>query len=65
MALFERKSIVDANGKETVAYSGIFSRSTMTTKGNTTCIETRDVFNFKSNEVCVVTPSTVINNGKR
>ncbi|MDH3998540.1 MAG: hypothetical protein OET90_06835 [Desulfuromonadales bacterium] len=64
MAIFEEKSVVDANGKKTSVKGGIFSRVEMNSKGNTTCLGKRDVFNIKSEETCVVTPSTVVNNGK-
>lgn len=62
MALFETKKVVDGNGRETVEKAGPFSKATITSQGNTTCISKGDIFGVTERETCVTTPSMTINN---
>lgn len=63
MALLKTCRVVDANGKETVRTSGLFSNVEMKSEGNTTCIKKTDVFNIHEENTCVVTPNTIVKNG--
>ncbi len=65
MALFETKKVIDANGRETVEQAGLFSKVTMNSNGNTTCLTKEDIFGIHKKETCVTTPNTVVNNGNR
>lgn len=62
MALFEKKTIIDANGKSTTRSAGPLSKVSMSSAGNVTCIEKSDIFGISKNETCVTTPNTIVNN---
>lgn len=64
MALFEKKTVIDGNGKKTVKTAGPLSKIEMTSGGNTTCITKEDIFGLHKDETCVTTPNTIVNADK-
>ena len=64
MALFEKKTIIDGNGKETSIENGIFSKVKMESNDNITCLTKQDIFGLTEDKTCITTSNTntIINN---